>query len=184
MKILSTITLSFLCFMTGLTWYAYQKEWIIILLPHQTTHVQAASNANDTTFSQQKITLFFWKHQEWHKEQISIIWSFDLATNIKTITHNWITLLEDEKLIDTDIQLLSAIVTGNKELFLSYNKNLFHEQSSTYDKLMLIHSLLKTLHENKILIQSVRFLVHHQIMNDDHLNFSISWPITGYMTNL
>lgn len=172
----------FLCFFIGLTFHAYQKEWIILLLPHQTDDFQNKEETKNTSFSQKNIMLFFWKHEEWQKEKISIIWSPDLAINIKTITNNWITLLEDEKIIDTDIQVLSTVITQNKELFLSFNKNLFNEQSSTFYKLMITHSLLKTMHENKVPIKSVRFLIHHQIMTDDHLDFLISWPITGYIT--
>lgn len=181
MKQLSIIALIFSCFIIGLAFHAYQKEWIILVFPHQTADLQTqAQNSDDATFTQQKITLFFFKHEQWQKEHNIVIWSFDTAINAKTITNNWLTLLEDEKLIDTDVQLLSAVIT-NKELFLSFNKNLFDSQNSTYTKLMILHSLLKTVHENKIPVQSVRFLVHHQTLIDDHLNFSISWPITGYI---
>ena len=73
------------------------------------------------------------------------------------------------------------VISSNKELFLSFNKDLFDKQYATFEKLMIIESLLKTMRDNKIAIQSVRFLVHHQIMTDDHLNFIISWPILGYL---
>lgn len=182
MKPAATISIIFLCFFIGLVFHAYQKEWIILLLPQQTADFDNKEEIKDKSFSQKNIILFFWKHEQWQKEQISMIWSPDLGINIKTITNNWIILLEDEKIIDTDIQVLSAVLTPNKELFLSFNKNLFHDQSSTFNKLMITHSLLKTIHENKIPINSIRFLIHHQIMVDDHLNFLESWPITGYIT--
>ncbi|MBP6870069.1 hypothetical protein KBC04_04255 [Candidatus Babeliales bacterium] len=183
MKTLSIISFAVICFVIGLTFHAYQKEWVVLLLPHQTADIENKPQTADTAFSQKKITLFFWKHEQWRKEHISIIWSPDLATNIKTITNNWLMLLEDEKIIDTDIQLLSAVITPSKELFLSFNKNIFSGQESTYQKLMIIHGILKTIHENKIPVQTVRFLIHHQTMIDDHLNFLISWPITGYINN-
>lgn len=167
------------CFIVGFAFHAYQKEWIVFLLPHKIAHMQTQTTVE--TYSQKKIELFFWKHEKWQKEHNSIIWSSDIARNVKTITNGWLMLLEDEKIIDTDIQLLSAIISSNKELFLSFNKDLCNAQSSTYAKLMVIHGLLKTLHENKIPVQSIRFLVHHQILIDDHLNFSIPWPITGYL---
>ena len=182
MKPLSIITLTVSCFLIGLLFHAYQKEWIILVLPHQTADIQTHTQKSDTNnFTQQKIALCFYKHEQWHKEHNIVIWSSDAAINAKTITNNWLTLVEDEKLIDTDLQLLSAVISANKELFLSFNKDLFNAQDATYAKLMIIHGLLKTLHENKLPIQSVRFLVHHQILMDDHLNFSIPWPITGYL---
>ncbi len=181
MKPISALVLTVACFIIGLAFHAYQKEWVILLLPHQTADIQTQTHIDDATYCQKKIVLFFWKHEQWHKEHNSVIWSSDSTQNVKTVTNNWLTLLEDEKIIDTDMQLLSAVISSNKELFLSFNKDLFNMQSSTYAKLMIVHGLLKTLHENKIPVQSVRFLVHHQILADDHLNFSIPWPITGYL---
>jgi len=181
MKSLSALFLTVLCFIIGFAFHAYQKEWVILLLPYQTADIQTQTQADDATYSQKKIVLFFWKHEQWHKEHNSVIWSSDVTHNVKTIINNLLTLLEDEKIIDTDIQLLSAVITSNKELFLSFNKDLFNAQAATHAKLMVIHALLKTLHENKIPVQSVRFLVHHQILTDDHLNFSIPWPIMGYV---
>lgn len=182
MKLIPTVFIILLCFIVGFLFHAYNKEWIILLLPHQTADIQSQAQTSETAFTQQKITLFFWKHDQWQKEYTSVIWSPEITHNIKTITNNWLTLLEDEKIIDTDIQLLSTVISSNKELFLSFNKDLCNTQDSTYTKLMIIHGLLKTIYENKIPIQSVRFLVHHQILIDDHLNFSIPWPINGYIT--
>ena len=173
--------LTLLCLVIGFLFHAYQKEWIIFLLPHQTTENPIQTTTSHVTYTPKKIILFFFKHEKWHSEQNSVIWSSDMAENVKTLANNWITLLEDEKIIDTDTQLTSAIITASKELFLSFNKDLFDKQSATLSKLMIIESLLKTLRENKIPVQSVRFLIHHQIMTDDHLNFAISWPITGYL---
>jgi hypothetical protein len=128
MKLTSAIPLTLLCCIIGFLFHAYQKEWIILLLPHQTADIQTQAQAADATFTQKKITLFFWKHEQWHKENNSVIWSSDVAHNVKTITNNWLMLLEDEKLIDTDMQLVSAVITSNKELFLSFNKDLCNTQ--------------------------------------------------------
>ncbi len=181
MKLFSFILMLPLSFLLGLAFHAYQKEWIIFLLPHQTTSRPTEVNLPNITYAPEKITVYFFKHERWHSEHNSVIWSSDMAQNVKTTVNNWLALLEDEKIIDTDIQISSAITTINKELFLSFNKDLFDKQDATFSKLMIIESLLKTLRENKIPVQSVRFLVHHQTLVDDHLNFSISWPINGYL---
>ena len=80
------------------------------------------------SYEPKKIPLYFFKHEKWHFEETSIIWSSQITENITAITNNWLMLMEDEKIIDTDIQLLSAIITENKELFLSFNKDLFDKQ--------------------------------------------------------
>lgn len=181
MKYLSNIFISMLCCVVGFIFHAYQKEWILIQFPSQTAVYKIEDERHEVTFIQKKITIFFYKHEQWHTEHNSVIWSSHNLDNVKTVTNCWLTLLEDEKIIDTDLQLLSAIMTPNKELFLSFNKDICNNQDSTYAKLMIIQGLLKTLSHHNLSIQSVRFLVHHQTLVDDHLNFSIPWPIQGYI---
>ena len=181
MKRLTIITLIFISFTLGIILYGYQKEWIIIIPPYATAIHK--SESEDQKLQHQKVSIFFFKHNQWHTEEINSIWSCDAAQNVKTITNNWLMLLEDEKIIDKDVQVVSSIISGSKELFLSLNKDPFMKQDSTYTKLMIVEGLLKTIHTNKIPVQSVRFLIHHQQLIDDHLNFSISWPVTGYLKN-
>jgi len=179
MKFTTLLNLIIIFFIIGIAMYAYQKEWIIFILPTETISITEAFHQD---IEHHNVTIFFFKHNQWNKEEINIIWSSDIAQNAKTIVNNWLMLLEDEKIIDKDIQVVSAIITPSKELFLSFNKDPFNKQESTYTKLMIIHGLLKTIHINKIQIQSIRFLIHHQTLIDDHLNFSISWPISGFIS--
>lgn len=179
MKFFTTTCLVIASFIVGIILYAYQKEWIIVIFPYQTT-VYQPEDAQDQ-LEHRTISLFFFKHNQWLKEDITIIWSSDSSHNVKTISNSWFMLLEDEKMIDKDIQVVSAIISPTKELFISLNKEPFNKQDSTYIKLMIVQGLLKTLHENKIPVQSVRFLIHHHPLIDDHLNFSISWPLLGFL---
>jgi len=168
------------CFFAGFIFHAYQKEWIIITLPYQTTSFTEQKTTE--SFAQQKLPLYFWKNNAWHHEYSTVIWSSDIANNCKTLLNNLITVLEDESILESDIQIISATLSNQKELLLSFNKDMYTPEHATYDKIMIVHSFLKTLYENKIPIQSVRFLIHHHTIIDDHLNFSLSWPVTGYLS--
>lgn len=179
MKYFTTACLVIVSCITGVILYAYQKEWIIIVPPYQTAVYQPEDTHEQ--LEHRTISLFFFKHNQWSKEDITIIWSSDASYNVKTISNNWFMLLEDEKIIDKDIQVVSAIISPAKELFISLSKEPFNKQDATYIKLMIVQGLLKTLYENKVPVQSVRFLIHHQPLVDDHLNFSISWPLSGFL---
>jgi len=168
-------------FVIGIALFAYHKEWIIIVPPYAIATVEV--EGKDQNVDHRKVQLYFFKHKQWHTEEINSIWSYDAALNAKTIINNLFILLEDEKIIDKDVQVISSIISSSKELYLSFNKEPFNKQDSIYTKLMIIQSLLKTLRNNKIPVQSVRFLIHHQTLVDDHLNFSISWPLSGYLEN-
>ncbi len=179
MKYITALNLVTLSFVVGIVMYAYQKEWIIFVPPYAVADHQTESIDQD--IQHHDVVIFFFKHKQWHKEIVNLIWSSDTAQNVKTVTNNWLMLLEDEKIIEKDIQVVSAAITSSKELFLSLNKDPFNKQDATYTKLMIIQGLLKTIHENKIAVQSVRFLIHHQTLIDDHLNFAVSWPISGFL---
>lgn len=181
MKVFTIFYLTLIFFLLGIILFAYHKEWIIIAPPYAIATVNIQND--DQNLDHHKVQLYFFKHKQWHTEEISSIWSHDAALNAKTIINNWFILLEDEKIIDKDIQVISSIISSSKELYLSFNKEPFNKQDSIYTKLMLIEGLLTTLRENKIPVQSVHFLVHHQALIDDHFNFSISWPLSGYLTN-
>jgi hypothetical protein len=67
------------------------------------------------------------------------------------------------------------------EAYISFDRNPFTKNQSTYEKFMWIEGLLKTVRENGIQLQSIYFLVHHQPLTDFHLDFSNAWPISGFI---
>lgn len=166
--------------LAGITFFMYQQGWIVLNLPKV--------NGSYTLFKQDKnklikknINLFFWQNEKWHKESTEIIWSDSISQNCFIIVSNWLNILDEEKIIDKKISLQNALSSSNEqEIYLSFDRVLFNDESSTFDKLMLIESLLKTLRDNDIEIKKVNFLVHNQEMRDNHLDFSHSWTITGF----
>lgn len=168
-----------LCLLLGGLFFAYQAQWIILFSPFSTQSLEPTQN--NIAIKPKSITLYFWKHEKWQKETSSIIWSHNQSSNIKILSNQWFNLMEDEGILDHDIQAMSVIISQNHEAFISLNKYLFHQSDATYHKMMVIEGLLKTLHQNGVKVQSVRFLIHHQPLKDDHLNFNFSWPLTGYI---
>ena len=179
MNVVKIMIASIIFFIFGTIFFAYQQQWIIFIFPQYTQKIDP-TNLHQSV-QRKNITLHFWKNKKWNHEQSTIIWSADQAQNIKFLCNSWFNLAEDENITDNDILLLSAIVTTNNEAFISLNKFPFNKSDSTFSKLMFIESLLKTLRTNNISIQSIRFLIHHQPFDDDHLNFDVSWPISGFL---
>lgn len=171
-----TLFFTFIC--AGIIFFAYQQQWIVILMPFSSETLDTNCSI---TVQHKKISLYFWKHEKWQKEHSSMIWSSNESNNIKILTNQWFNLMEDEEILDNDIQVMSVIISQNHEAFLSLNKYPFNQSHATYTKLMIIEGLLKSLKINNIKIQSIRFLVHHQPLKDDHLNFNFSWPLSGFL---
>ena len=175
-KNLKYFILSLLASALALIFFAWRRETIIFNF--RSTRFQDQKKA----YQKKKVTIYFWQNNSWNKEQVDIITTGSLGQEISALTKAWLTLIEEEKVIDKKITVQTAIVSPNgQEVYLSFDRNPFGERESTIEKLMLTESLLKTLRENQVPIKKVRFLKHHQSIWDPHLDFYHPWPIEGFL---
>lgn len=164
----------------ALVFLALQREWIIVRLPSWKT-----TQENTTLSCMKQSVKLFWYHDRWISEPVEIIASENnSAHTVKNLVDRWLTWLDEERLSDRKISLQAALTTPDgATIMLSFDRSPFSSENSTAQKLSWIESLLKTIRDNGIKIQHVRFLVHHQELQDYHLDFSNSWPIIGFENN-
>lgn len=164
------------CFV--LLFFALHHQLIIIQWPYTST-----STVHLATGTERRcVTLYYWHHDKWMHETVDIIWSTQKDVSIKHLVDSWLTLMDEERLMEKKVSLQSVMLApSDQEAYLSFDRNPFAAESSTYDKWMWVESLLKTLRDNGIKLQSVRFLVHHQDMYDYHVDFSKAWPLIGFL---
>lgn len=179
MKKILYISSYIILLLIGSFFFLYQESWIIITSPFNTQKENNVFLQNNTTYK--TITLYGWQNNNYKKESTEIIYSDNIAQNLKLLLNSWLIFLEEEHITDKQTQIMSVTLSHSKaEAFVSLNQPPFDQAWSTYRKLMWIESLLKTIRETKIPVSSIRILVHHQPLQDDHLNFDISWPINGF----
>lgn len=164
----------------GLLLFLYQDSWIIITSPFSNSNQQQETHQQTTTTK--PVTLYALVNGKTKQETTTIVYSQNIAENIKHLLNAWILFIEDEHLINQENKIISVALSPSKQdAFICFNQYPFETSWSTYRKLMLIESLLKTLRENNIPIKAIRLLVQHQPLIDDHLNFNVSWPIIGFL---
>src|SRR3972149_4092399 len=165
----------------GIIFYALHNELIMFkIIPKY-----SSKSSPDSVAMQKKVVkLIFWHLNSWHTEDVDLIWSNDdMAQNILYLVNRWLTLLDEEKIMDKKVTLQSVVLSpSGKELFLSLDRNPLKYEDSTYLKLMWCEGLLKTIRDNGIPIEWVRFLVHHALLEDEHIDFTFSWPICGFLS--
>lgn len=181
MTMKQSIIITILAFLCGALFYAYNQGWIVIHYP-----TNAAANhtqGNAAAPQKKKVKLFFWHNGSWKTETTTILWSNNKATALSHLINRWLTLLDDEGLLNKKTTLQTALLApSEQELFLSFDRSPFSRQQSIQEKLMFVEGLLKTIRDTNTGIQAVRFLVHHQPLIDDHLDFGHAWPIIGYLS--
>ena len=174
---LITSTISILI---GFLYFSWLEEWIIIRHPWWETYEQTINNA----YTKHKVTISIWHNNQWLQEQNETIWSeSDEGENTKLLTQATLTFLFEEEIIKKKVYVDAVLNTVDKtELIIIFDRNPFSKQMSIRRKYYIIESILKTLRENGIKTQKIRFLVNHQPLVDRHLDFLISWPLEGFLS--
>jgi hypothetical protein len=173
------IFFSLLGFCIGLLFLAFQNNIIIIRNPFARHLLQEQPGVE-----KKKVKLFYWHHDKWNNEEVDIIWAANKAQTLKYLIDSWLTLMDEEHLMEKKTSL-QAVVLGSSEndIFLSFDRNPLSREGTIFEKWMWLEGLLKTIRDNDLKVQSIRFLVHHQDMYDTHLDFSNPWPSIGFLPN-
>jgi hypothetical protein len=168
------------CIIAGIALYAFIHEWIIIRNP-----LHLLNNKSDfplASITKKRVTLWYWHNDAWHHEQTDLIWSNEIQHNLNYLITSWLTMIDEEHIIDKKIALQSVLVTSStSDVYFSFDRSPFNQEDSTHAKLMLIEGILKTIASNEIKVNRVHFLVHHAPLIDPHLDFSVGWPIQGFI---
>lgn len=167
------------CFIVGLLFFAVNQGWIVIRSFSQVC--QAELTAKSMKATKKQMNLVFWNNNKWNTESIEIITVTDTAQTVQHILNSWLTLLDEDEAMAHKVTLQSALMSAHGQLYLSFDRNPFDENSPTYEKWMWVEGLLTTIRNNEPSVKSVHFLVHHHPMEDNHLDFSNPWPITGFI---
>lgn len=188
------LKLSLITFSLGILFLALQKEWLVVRSPFAPQH-DLAEIRQDLASTKQPLTIYYWANQRWNSEQTDILSSNNSTKDLKHLVTNWLNLLTEEQILCQKPALQSVLLDQQtKNLYLSFDRALFTDTESTKEKLLVIESLLKTIraHQsaqsvpkfnsaNQVAIETVTFLVSHQTMSDAHLDFTVSWPISGFL---
>jgi hypothetical protein len=166
----------------GVILFAIMNNWLIIRIPgiHGFTHY----SGSPFTHTKKQITLHFYGRDAWHHENIDILWSNQKGNDLRQLVCAWLTTLEEEKILAKKV-ILEAIAFDAKKTtaYLSFDRIPFAKGNTIFQKWMLLEGLLKTILQSEIAITHFFLLVHHQTIQDPHLDLSRAWPITGFMRN-
>ena len=155
-----------------------EKQWIIFQYK-KNLNINSIKN---TEIRKKNLKLIYWYRDKWNYEDIELLWTEDKPTNIKYLINSWLTLLDEDKIMSKKVTLQDvALDSSEQEAIISFDRNPLNKEDPTYEKLMWLEGLLKTIKDNNIQIQRLRFLVHHQPLNDNHLDFSNSWDLYSFL---
>lgn len=178
MKHLKLIMINITLLLCGVLFFLHQEDWIIINFSTSKNFMKK----NNVTMQPQETALWIFINGALKKEITEIIFSDNHAQTIKLLINSWLATLDEENIIDKQITVQSVILSpSGQDAFICLTESPLGKQASTHTKLMIMESMLKTLKDANLGLHNIRLLVHHQPIQDAHLNFDISWPINGYI---
>lgn len=178
MKISSYFFISLFAVTAGAFFAALHYEWIVIRIPIQ--KIEEKNLPVHKKNERKKVTLHFWHHNTWHTETTDILASEDTGQTVEHLVQAWLTTLEEEA-TEKKMPLQAVLVSASGIAYVSFARNPFCQEESSWEKLMWVEGLLKTIHGNIKSIQQVQLLVNHKPAQDQHLDFSAPWPVAGFL---
>ena len=161
-------------------YFAYNQQWILVQNPYAPT--ETIQTVCSTVQIKKTVKLFFWHHDAWRQETTTILWSESSVEALSSLITRWLSIMDEEKQMTKKISLQSvALSANNQEVLCSFDRNPFSKQQSTFEKMMWVEGLLKSMRENGIKIQQIRLLIHHQPLTDAHIEFKEPLPLTGFL---
>ncbi len=161
----------------GCILFLFHQEIVVIKFG-----VGTSLNTSSNMVLQKKLVrLFFWRNEKWESEECELLWPDDKTDALQIMITRWLVVLEEENIIQKKVGVQLTSITTNNQALVSLDRNPFNKEQSTFEKLLLIEGLLKTIRESGIKIQALQFLVDHKPLQDYHLDFSRAWPISGFV---
>ena len=171
------LALSIVTFLIGMLYFGTAYEFIIFNFG-----LSGTPTAQQPAAQKKQVTLFYWHQGTWHKEKTELLWPSDPADAVHYLINSWLTLLDEEHVMNKKVAVQSVILTNaHKHALVSLDRFPFDSQKSAYAKWLWLEGLLKTLRHCDFNISHLQLLVHHQELLDDHLDLWRPWPLHGFI---
>ena len=100
----------------------------------------------------------------------------------KHLINNWLSFLHEERVINKKVVLEAvSLEQTDQRAYFSFDQTPLDREWSIFKKWNFIESMFKTIRGSDLNIKYVIFLVGHQSLEDDHLDFSQAWPVEGFL---
>ncbi len=170
------IFLSIIFFISGFVLFFFKKEWLIFNFNH------TESKVTSHVVLKRELKIYFWKDMKFFSENIFVIWKDDNLEDLKFLINSWLSFIYEEQFIDRKSSLETVMLSPKgTTVYLSFDSNIVSTEWSIQKKWNTIEGLLKTIRESFSNVTEIFFLVKHKPMQDEHLDFSVSWPIGGFL---
>ncbi|MCK4650752.1 hypothetical protein KAT08_01125 [Candidatus Babeliales bacterium] len=167
----------------GAVFFLIQKNWLIVYLNVDLKKKKyIVKGAEKYTSLRKKVHLYYWKDDKFESELIDFVVFSNKAENLKHLINNWLSFLQEERILSKKVCLNTVSLSKDgQQVYFSFGQSPFEREWSIFKKWHFVESMLKTIRDMENSIQYLVLLVGGHLLEDDHLNFSQPWPISGFL---
>lgn len=171
-----------LLFCFGVILFFVKRSWLIVYwVPTYSRSENASIQLRQKISPRKIITRWYWRDEQLRSEQTSFVLRTNTAENLRLVLGTWISLLYEERILERMVEVESVALEPLETLaYLSFDQHFLKREWSIRKKWQILDGLCRTIADSNFGIQNIVFLVGHQPMLDDHLDFSRPWPIDGF----
>lgn len=170
------------CFFLGMMVFLFKRSWLIMhWVPGYARSDVSVSPVSKHIVHRKKLALYYWKDDQLKREVDSFVWRGDAYEDLKIMVGSWLSFLYEERVVRKRVSLESiALGASKQDLLVSFDHYPFEKDWSIRKKWQFLDGLCRTIAGVNLGVQSILFLVNHERLQDDHLDFSQPWPVTGF----
>lgn len=157
----------------GFLFFLVHRQWIVFRWIPSFSIERASSDGK--TFHK-KVSMFYWKEGRRIDEPIEVIWNNSIIETTLDLVGSWLSFVYQERLIHKHV-LIQDVAVSAQDIFVSFDQPLFERDWSINKKWQLLDGLFRTIVRSGLDVKTITFLVNHEKMNDDHLDFSQPWHV-------
>lgn len=169
----------FLCFSLGALVFFIKRRWLIVnwVPSYSKSFAVERSLKKDRSF-RRSLSVIFWKDGNLKKESIPVVLFSDKGENLKIIIGAWLSFLNDERVLQKRLKVGSvSVCESGQEAYISFDQVILSREWSINKKWQIIDGICKTVYNFDPEIKYLNFLVRHEPMIDDHLDFTTHWSV-------
>lgn len=166
-------------FVFGTFFFLFKRDWLIV---HWVPGYKRSDNVSyllkKRIAPKKNIKFYFWKNEDLKNEESSFVLLSNKADNLKLVISTWLSFVYEERVLNKKVGIDSVALSVCEQIaYLSFDQGLLDREWSIRKKWHLLDGLCKTIVGSGQQISNLVFLVNHQSMIDDHLDFSQPWPV-------
>ena len=173
--------ISILAICVAIILFFIKQNYILFNFPNKWEDLKDEKVYNKVTL-RKEVDLYLYKDGKRYSDKASVVWKKEVAEDLKTLINTWLLFAYDEQetVVRSSFNTVALSQTG-QEAYLSFDSSILMPEWSVFKKWSFIEGLLTTIRKASNSVRFVFFWVKDKRLIDEHLDFSKSWPIDGFL---